>query len=187
MGGVCDEFWETHIHRSDFYTITMEGYPAGYFSVYEKTKLTQFFFDEYLNLAQAVFERVLAEYSIQTAFVATCDELYLSLCLDYHRNVDMQAYFFDGSHPRKIRLPEFVRACLISVSPEGLVEVKTESRDFFEEILKDGLLRKRTMLYRLNKGGETLGFGILVLGRLLTQYACIGMITLEPYRRWGVG
>lgn len=188
LSGVCDEFWETHILRSDFYTITIEGDPAGYFAVYEKTKLTQFFLsDEYLNLAQAVFERLLAEYSIQTAFVATCDELFLSLCMDCHKKIEMQAYFFDGSVPWDVRLPEFGRACLLPVSPEELTEVKAVSDDFFEEVSEDDLLRKRTMLYRLSKGSETLGFGILVPGILLTQYASIGMITLEPYRRRGVG
>ena len=188
LSGVCDDFWETHILHADFYSIIIEGYPAGYFAVYEKTKLTQFFLcDEYLNLAQVIFQRILAEYTIQTAFVATCDELFLSLCLDFHRNVDMQAYFFDGSHPRKVRLPEFGRPCISPIFVKELMEAKEVTGDFFDDVTEDDLLSERTMLYRLHENGETLGFGMVVPGILLTQYASVGMITLEAHRRRGVG
>lgn len=159
LNGVCDEFWEAHILGAD----------------------------EYLNLAQAIFQRILEEYSIQTAFVATCDELFLSLCLDFHKSVEMQAYFFDGSVPRPVTPPEFGKACLCPVSSGELSEVKKVSGDFFDEVSEDDLLQKRTILYRLSENGETLGFGIVVPGGLLTQYASIGMITLEAHRRRGVG
>jgi hypothetical protein len=188
LSGVCDDFWEDHILRADFYTIIMEGDPAGYFAVYEKTKLTQFFLsDEYWNQAQTVFQRILAEYSIQTAFVATCDELFLSLCLDFHKSVEMQAYFFDGSVSREVRPAEFGRDCLLPVSPGELADVKKATGDFFDDVAEDDLLCKRTMLYRLCENGETLGFGMVVPGKLLPQYASVGMITLEQYRRRGVG
>ena len=188
LSGVCDDFWEDHILRADFYTITIDGNSAGYFAVYEKTKLTQFFLpDEYLNFAQPVFQHILAEYSIQTAFVATCDELFLSLCLDFYRSVELQAYFFDGSVPHEVRPPEFSRSCIVPLSAEELSEVKKITGDFFDDVTEDDLLLKKTMLYRLRENGETLGFGIVVPGRLLLQYASVGMITLGPYRRRGVG
>ena len=188
LSGVCDDFWEDHIIGADLCVIIMDEHPIGYFAVYEETKLTQFFLSgEYHNLAQTVFQRVLAEYSIQTAFVATCDELFLSLCLDFHRSVKPQAYFFDGSFPHEVRPPEFERSCLLPVFPGELAEVKEASGDFFDHVTLDDLLCKRTMLYRLRENGETLGFGIVVPGKLLKQYASVGMITLAQYRRRGVG
>ena len=188
LGGVCDDFWEDHILGADLYLIKVDGHPAGYFAVYQQTKMTQFFLsEEYLSLAQPVFQQILAEYSIQTAFVATCDELFLSLCLDFHRSVEPQAYFFDGSVPHEVRPPEFGRSCLLPVSPGELAEVKEATDDFFDGVTQDDLLRKTTFLYRLCESERTLGFGIVVPGRLLPQYASVGMITLEPYRRRGVG
>lgn len=188
LSGVCDDFWENHILGADLYLIEMGGHTAGYFAVYQQTKLTQFFLsDKYLSLAQPVFKKILTEYSIQTAFVATCDELFLSLCLDFHRSVELQAYFFDGSVPHEVRPPEFGRSCLLPIFPGELAEVKKATGDFFDNVTQDDLLLKRTMLYRLNENGETLGYGIVVPGILLPQYASVGMITLEPYRRRGVG
>ena len=188
LGGVCDEFWEDHILRADFYMITIDGHSAGYFAIYQKTKLTQFFLlNQYGHLAQPFFQQILAGYSMKSAFVATCDELFLSLCLDFHRSIELQAYFFDGSVPNEVRPPEFARSCIVPVSAEELSEVKEITGDFFDDVAEDDLLCKRTMLYRLCENGETLGFGIVVPGKLLPQYASLGMITLEQYRRRGVG
>lgn len=188
LSGVCDDFWEDHILGADLFLIKIDGHALGCFAVYQQTKLTQFFVsDEYCNLAQPVFQQILVEYAIQTAFVATCDELFLSLCLDFHRNVELQAYFFDGSVPHEVRPPEFGRSCLLPISPGELAEVKGATGDFFDDVTEDDLLLRKTMLYRLHEYGKTLGFGIVVPGRLLPQYASDGMITLEPYRRRGVG
>lgn len=56
----------------------------------------------------------------------------------------MQAYFFDRSVPRKVRLPEFECSCIVPLSAKELNEVKKEvTGDFFDDATEDDLLCKK--------------------------------------------
>ena len=185
---MVDDFWEEHILDAQLYEIDGGAGPIGFFAIYGLEKITQFYLiDPCLNLAQPVFQRILREYKVKTAFVATCDELFLSLCLDFHRKVELQAYLFDGTAENEVQKPEFDRSCLSEVSARDLKTVKELTGDFFDFVTEEDLQTGKIELYRLCESGETLGFGIYRPNRLVTRYASVGMITLEPYRRRGVG
>jgi hypothetical protein len=188
LNGVSDDFWEGHILKAAFYEIRVGGSPVGYFAIYGNERITQFFIlDEYLYLAQPVFKKALHDYAVKTAFVSTSDQLFLSLCMDFHKRIEMQAYFFFDSQNSDVRKPEFDRICISSVSADELGEVKSLTGDFFDFVTEADMNLKQTMLYKLCDHGEVLGFGIIEPNRLLTAYWAVGMITLEPYRRKGVG
>lgn len=188
LSGVSDDFWEDHILKAAFYEINIGEKSIGYFSIYNSDKITQFFIlDDYIYLAQPIFKKVLENYSVKTAFVATSDQLFLSLCMDFHKQIEMQAYFFDGSCTNDVREPEFERACISSIHADELGTVKSLSGDFFDFVAEEDLMNKQTRLYKLCSKGVTLGFGIIEANRLLTVYWAVGMITLEPYRQRGVG
>ncbi|MDR3645050.1 MAG: hypothetical protein P4M02_08255 [Clostridia bacterium] len=188
LNGVSEDFWESHILESAFYQIIADEKAVGYFAIHAQNKITQFYMqDKYLCLAQPVFKKILDDYAIKTAFVATSDPLFLPLCLDFHKSVEMQAYFFDGSIQNSVREPEFNRKCIRPVEAGELEAVKILTGDFFDSLTENDLKSGQTMLYRLVSEGETLGFGITVPNRLLTGYWSVGMITLEPYRQKGVG
>ncbi len=188
LNGVSDDYWEEHIINAEFYEITINEKSIGYFSVYNKEKITQFYmFDEYLNHSQPIFKKVLEKYKINSAYVSTSDQLFLSLCLDFHSKVFMQAYFFDGTVNVGVRPAEYGRDCLFEVDPNEFDDVKTKTGDFFDFVSKSLLEQGVIKLYKLCEDGEDLGYGIIVPNKLLTQYWANGMITLEKYRGRGVG
>lgn len=188
LTGVVDDFWEEHIINAQFYAIVQNGIPIGCFAVYRTHKLTLFTIGtDRLHLAQPVMKRILDEFRIETAFVVTCDELFLSLCLDYHQKIEPQAYFFEGTTRAGVRMPEYGRECILPVSGAELEEVQLRTGDFFDFVTEADLNSGRTFLYKLETGGEILGYGILAPNRLKKEYWDCGMIALEAHRRKGVG
>lgn len=109
LTGVGDDFWEEHILNGVRYSILSNDVEIGYFTLFGNEKLTSFYMiNSCLKLAQPVFRQVLSEFRVKTAFVATCDELFLSLCMDRHKSLEMQAYFFEHSGA-SVRPPEWRR------------------------------------------------------------------------------
>ena len=93
LTGIGDDFWEEHILNGVHYSILSNDAEIGYFTLYGNEKMTSFYMPaSCLKHAQPVFRRVLSEFCVKTAFVATCDELFLSLCMDNHKSIEMQAY-----------------------------------------------------------------------------------------------
>jgi hypothetical protein len=188
LNGVTDDFWEHHILSADVYLVLLDHHSIGYFTIYNKEKITQFYIQEkHINLAQPIFKQLLEEYKIKTAFVATCDQLFLSLCLDYHSRIEKQAYFFDGTVTAEVKAPEYKRELFFGVKPEELEEVKEKTGDFFDFVTLKQLEAKDVMLYKLCDNDEVLGYGIAVPNKLQTQYWAVGMIVLEKNRCKGVG
>ncbi len=186
---VVDDYWEYHVRMSDFYGIEVHGSNVGYFAVFrEEQLLTQFYMKpEHWKLTQQVFQQILEDYGVEAAYVLTGDELFLSLCMDYHIRVEKQAYFFDGTIENEVRPPEYPRSCLFPVKPEEFDEVIERTGDFFQPISKAQVETGEYLLFKLCEGQELLGYGIIVPNVLLTKYWPCGMITLEKNRRKGIG
>jgi hypothetical protein len=119
--------------------------------------------------------------------VATCDQLFLSLCLDFHKKIEMQAYFFDGTVMGDVRPAEYGREFLLEVKPEELPEVKANTGDFFDFVSAAWMESGEIKLYQLRVHDEVLGYGIIVPNTMLTKYWANGMITLVKNRQKGVG
>ena len=185
--GVTEDFWEEHIIEAEFYQIISREQGIGYFAIYNNEKITQFYLqDQYLVMAQMIFKQILEEYDIKTAFVVTCDQLLLSLCLDFHKKIELQAYFFEGT-VIPTRKAEYAREALFEVKPEELETVKDKTGDFFESVTLEQLESGKAKLYKLCEKEEILGFGIIVPNVLRPQYYGAGMITLEGNKQKGVG
>jgi hypothetical protein len=188
LTSVVDDYWEEHVMKADFYQILLDQKAIGCFAIYHKEKITMFYLrPEYYKLAQPVFKQILEDYGIKTAYVTTGDQLFLSLCLDYHSKIELQAYYFDGTDRREVRPAEYPRSSLLQVEPSELEEVLERTGDFFQPISKVQLESKEILLYKLCDQGEVLGYGIIVPDKLATKYWACGMITLEEKRRNGVG
>ncbi len=184
LSGIYDDFLEDHILSSEIYSIYIDKQHSGYFGIFNKTMLTQFFVTKrFLKLAQKVFADILKSYEIKNAFVPTCDELFLSLCLDKHTKVNLQAYFFQESG-EKAALPEYPRECLKLATLEDIEEIKEVTGDFMDrqvERIKAG------QLYILREGSEFLGLGVIVDNRIMKNCKGTGMFTNEKHRQKGVG
>lgn len=179
-----DNFLEEHILHSTIYSILIDGIQSGYFGIYEKTMLTQFYIPTWaLKHAQAIFSDVLDKYEIQNAFVPTCDESMLSLCLDKHAKVNLQAYFFEFSHA-PVRSAEYPRESLTLATLDDLEEIIRITGDFID---KHEVRIEAQQLFILREGDAFLGLGVMEDNLIMKNCKAIGMFTNEKYRQLGVG
>jgi len=185
---VADDFWESHITGAAFYKIASDDNIIGYFAIHNAEKIVMFTVTpDYLNLARDIFKDVLIKFNIKTGFAVTGDQLMLSLCMENHKQIEMQAIFFDGTIPHNVREPEFDRSCIKEVNPQDIEKINAETDNFFSFVSAGSLIDKVIFMYQLVHNDEILGYGIIVPNSLLTQYWACGMITLEKNRRKGVG
>jgi hypothetical protein len=186
LTGITDGYFEHHVLHSEFHKIEVGGMDAGYFAVYRgegKRMLTQFYVrKEFVHISQPIFREILGKYEIGTAYAPTCDELFLSLCLDNRKEIEMQAYFFDSEPKRPVRDPEFGRSCLSAVLKSEYGEMNEKTNGFFA-----GPIPGESMIYKLSSGSEVLGYGQIIPCELREGFWDIGMIVLEPHHQKGAG
>lgn len=187
LSGLYDNFLESHILRSVFYSIFINHKKTGYFAIFQDKMLTQFFVDKYvLKYAQSIFKRILEEYSIEKAFVPTCDELLLSMSLDFHKKVNMQAYFFEENNAPlyEVKPPKYGRELLRQAFEKDMTQIEALSENFFDH-LPDSI--RSGQIHILEEAGEILGFGLMEDCDIFTEYKAIGMFTVAKHRQKGVG
>ncbi|HEY5585288.1 MAG TPA: GNAT family N-acetyltransferase [Ruminiclostridium sp.] len=179
-----DDFLEEHILDSEIYSIYINDAHLGYFGVYKNNMLTQFVMPiSEVRYAQTIFTDILKVFGIKNAFVPTCDELFLSLCLDNHKKINMQGYFFEDSG-KLVRSVEYCRELLYPATLKDLPEIISITGDFIdihEERIKKG------QLYVLRENGKFLGMGIIVDNVIMRNCKGTGMFTNEKHREKGVG
>lgn len=188
LTGVTDDFWEDHLLNAQLYEIQLDQKAAGHFALFDSQRITLFSLQEpFRHLAQPVFRQILAEEKVASAFVPTCDELFLALCLDVQQKVEIQAYFFDGAVPHPVRPAEYPRALLSEIAPSEIETVNKETDGFFDFATEASLKKGAQRIFRLAEDGEILGYGVLVPTQVRPGFGACGMITLPPHRRKGVG
>jgi GNAT superfamily N-acetyltransferase len=184
LSNIYDEYLEDHILNSEIYSIYVDEVHCGCFGIFNKTMLTQFYIErKHLKLAQKIFDDILEKYEIKNAYVPTCDELLLSLCMDKHVKVNLQAYFFQESGA-EVAPAKYPRECLKLATLEDLQEILDITGDFID---KHEERIKAQQLYILREGAEFLGLGIIVDNRIMKNCACTGMFTTEKHRQKGIG
>lgn len=191
LTGPVDDFWEDHVLRADVYAIRREAETVGFLCclMEDAPRMTAFWVDGTVSTADSerIFEKALADLHIARAFVATCDELFLSLCMTYQTKVEIQAYFFAEHNTQDARPAEFGADRMHRVTVDELPEVFALTGDFFENNLTAADIESgRIELYRVVENGETLGFGVMIPDRLMTDLIPCGEIVLEHHRRRGV-
>lgn len=182
LHGPYDDFLEDHILNSDFYLMSFDKKSMGYFAVKDQM-LTQFFVKkEFIYLSQGSFKSILEAFEIETAFIPTVDELFLSLGMDFHKKIECQAYNFIETD-RTVKAAAYPKTMLRLASLSEVEMIKSLSGDFFSEVYQ---MVSDRQIY-LFGDEEIYGFGVLVSGQIHTDYKGIGMYTVEKHRRKGVG
>jgi len=181
-----DSFLEDHIIASDFYKIVKDSVDIGYFSIFEKKLLTQFYVKfKYLKYAQEVFRDILDKFSIEEAYVCTADELFLSCICDVeNKEIKNQAYFFQDNKENPEPVKSYDGGVLRLAESEDIEIIKKISGDFFEDVPKQ-VEEKEIFIFA--EGEEVLGFGITEKGQVVQGYTSIGMFTSVVYRKKGIG
>jgi GNAT superfamily N-acetyltransferase len=178
-----DAFLEDHILTSTHYRILVAGETAGFASVHKEHLITQFALDEpYRYRSQAIFRQVRRLERVQSAFVSTCDELFLSHALDDYRQLARKAYFFTAARDAPGSTSD--RYTMRPAELGDVELVREESGDFFAPLEQHITAGEVFVTLR---GEEPVGFGILIKSVLYDDVASIGMYTIERLRRAGVG
>lgn len=181
---LVDTYWEDLILESQVYRIYQEKEWVGCFSFHEKEQaITSFFlFPLKILYAQTVFQNILTEFNIKTAYVVSNDELLLSLCLDFHREIRIQAYFFDDAQ-EAAEPPVFAKERLSLAKESDLADL--EAFHFFDNL---DLSDDSDIKYVLRReDGTLLGAGHIQTMLFAPQWGACGMVTAEKYRKRGVG
>lgn len=178
-----DSFLEEHILTSSHYRIEIAGQEAGIASIHAGKLITQFALHEaFRDRGQEVFTHVRRLEQVQSAFVPTCDEFFLSHALDDYRQLAKQAYFFAvSSTSPPARQGEYA---LRLATPGDADLVTREAGGFFTDIA--GHIARQELFLTLYRE-HLVGFGLLLKSALYDHVASIGMYTIERYRRTGVG
>lgn len=187
LSAIYDNFLEAHILQSDVYSIYIENNKIGYFAIYQKKLLTQFYVNKSaMKYAQSIFKQILEQYHIERAFVPTCDELLLSMSLDFHKKVNMQAYFFEeNKNPiYEIEPPKYGRNLLRQAIEKDIPSIEKLCEGFFDNT-KDSILLGQ--IYILEENDNILGFGLIEDCNIFKDYKATGMFTVNKHRQNGVG
>jgi len=179
-----DSFLEDHVRDSKHYVISGFGSRLGFASIHGEGLITQFSLEPACqHFGQAAFQALRKLESVRAAFVPTCDEFYLSHAIDDYRQLTKQAYFFVAlPKPRKVAEAEQCSLKLATAADEQII--RERSRDLFADVSER---IARGELFVTCRAGASVGFGVLVPSQFQRDVASIGMFTLEPFRRTGVG
>ena len=172
------------------YLMETDGCPAGFFALQDGwdggKMLTGFYLEKaYTPSAQDLFSRIMAEFNVTAALVASNDALFVALAFEKMNALGtsfvMQAYNFTFGLPA--RPAEFGPECLVPVQSS-----EYEKMNKLTDGQWDGCFDNPSFRYfALKKDGETLGYGSIfpVLGDETRMD--IGNFTLPQHRRKGVG
>ncbi len=181
---LVDTYWEDYILESDIYEVDFDDKMIGIFSIHvEENMLTSFYIsDDYVHLAQPIFKKILDELTPTCAYVVTNDELMLSLCMDNHFSVELQAYFFDDSNS-PVKDAEYGSETL-KLCCEADIEELTKA-DFFKPPYVGN---DENLIYVMrDKVGAFMGAGHIQRMELQREWGAIGMYVVPEFRQMGVG
>ena len=186
LASPIDSYLEDHILQSDIVVITTDqNEPAGYYGLFEGRLLTQFYLrPPFVKDGQSLFVDVLNRTKAESAFIPTCDELFLSHALDQEPTIAKQAYFFqDGSNTQSVgpiqTTADFRPALATDV--DAIYAMSGDFLDHLEDRIADD------QIFILTEADKLVGLGIIVPCQLLTDYSSIGMFIHQQHRRQGLG
>jgi GNAT superfamily N-acetyltransferase len=185
LSSPVDSFLEGHILGSKFYSLSIQDEPAGYFAILDNTLLTQFFIEKrHIRHSQSIFQDIAANFNIKETFVPTCDELFMSLCLDVCSSYEKQAYFFQDAGSCITEDSLYRNGVYRVAEREDIPDIRKWTGDFFDN-LELNVAQKDIFVWY--EGEVLIGAGIIEKGVILKDCASIGMITNENYRQKGIG
>ncbi len=180
-----DSFLEDHILKSSHYEILADNVQVGYFSIFEKNLLTQFYVDvNYRYLSQELFDKVKRYEQVYKAFVATGDEFFLTHVLDCLQKIELQAYFFKDT---KVEFSKdmILNDLSLKLATEVDIElIQEKSGDFFDDVV--GQVHNHQIFIGI-QNKDIVSFGIIEKSKLYHGVASIGMFTVAEKRNCGIG
>lgn len=185
LSSPIDSFLEQHILDSQLYLIETNDGAIGYFALYEPKRLTQFYLAKnFLRDGQAIFAAILDQFSVEFAFIPTCDELFLSYALDQETTIEKQAYFFQDNKDIDVSYKLYQGSYFRTAHGDDMAQIEEVCGDFFDNLA--ARIAKQE-IFVLTEAEALLGAGIIERERLLKGYTSIGMFTNPLFRQRGIG
>src|SRR5579862_898061 len=181
--GVIDSYFEDRIREAVHYRIEVDGEAAGFASVTGHNRLTQFSLrGARRRRGQEAYQAARRLENVDSAFVPTSDEFYLSHALDSFRELELQAYFFEWGGPAPVAPPDGFE--LRQAGRRDVALITKLSGGYFTDLasqIRDG------QIFLSLREGVPVGVGVRKAGEFSAGVASIGMFTFEPFRQTGVG
>lgn len=185
LSSPIDSFLEEHILASTFYKIQEGSLVVGYYAIHNNELLTQFYISRpYQMYSQKMFKQVLESNPVNSLFVPTCDELFMSLAIDKDLTINKQAYFFQDNQAGTVESHLSDDESFQLANLEDLQQIQQVCRDFldqYERWISTG------GLFTYYRGSILLGIGVFEKSKMIKGIASIGMFTNEAYRKQGIG
>jgi GNAT superfamily N-acetyltransferase len=180
-------YLELMVSSADVYEIILNKVQIGYFFLDEEGILLEYFIiQQQLHLAEEIFKKIIAEFSIHKAFCKSFDHMLLSCCAGLQIKTSVLGVLFREYNPilGDARLKEItVRPA--TLEDEGhVIEVNEEVFDYDHEVLE--YINKQQLLI-FEKEHTSIGFGIfsrVIEGRPDFD---IGMLVEKDFRSQGFG
>ncbi len=182
-----DSYWEKHVLDSNHYRIDRNGEAIGFLAIFDKHTITLFHVDtKHADRGQDLFAAIKRYEQVTNAFVPTGDEFFLSHAIDNYVRMEKQAYFsLYTDKPVKNNRRKYLT--LMPALTKADVALFDLTEDFFDGNEAEKILAgtEDLQVYLVYDDGVHVGFGVVEHGRILTDYASIGMFVFEQYRQKG--
>ena len=121
---------------------------------------------------------------MNSLFVPTCDELFISLAVDKDFTINKQAYFFQDNQADIIESNVSGDESFRPANLEDLQQIQQICGDFLDQYERRIASGELFTYYR---GAVLLGIGVVEKSKMFKGLASIGMLTNEAYRKQGIG
>ena len=178
-----DDFLEDFIVESQFYSTEIGSQKCGFFGINNKRLTILYIDDIHFSKGTRIFEKIKETYELKDAFIPTTDIAALSIVLEHHKEIKVQALHFSDT-ARSVRPAEFGKEYFRLAKMEDLNEIQGLAKDFldnYEDVIQT------QELYVLEKDNEILGIGVVVRNKIMENCISIGVLTKESKRKLGVG
>ncbi len=185
-----DGMWESFRDNATNWGIVKENEMIGYAAVDENHQLLQFYLlPKYLPKGAAIFKTFIDELKINTGIVGTNNPDYLSIALNFVKELKVPTYLFRNTFEVTIEEKEGLLKACQAEDIEKIVHFCQYSTGAPKEWLVGyiGELIKKGEIFSLENSGEIIGTCEVRKSTTAPAYADIGMIVSPDYRQKGYG
>ena len=185
-----DGMWESFRNSAINWGIVFDGEMIGYASVGEGNQLLQFYVSpKYLLNGELIFKEFIDEMKIKTGIVGTNNPSYLSMALNFVKELAVNTYLFRNTFEVNIDEKEGVIKACENKDIERIVNFCCYSMGAPKEWLAGyigGLIEKKE-IFSLEQAGEIIGTCEVRKSTTAPEFADIGMVVSPDFRRKGYG
>lgn len=186
-----DGMWESFVRQGFHHVIEVDNQDYGYVVVNGEQRMLQFYLLDGQD-PQTIFRQCIDELEIKGAFAATCEGLYLALCMDHQNSIEVNAMMYvalpisglqDPGFPasmgfRKIESADFETAVAFGV------DAIDANRQWLEGYYAERI--ERGELFCVWQEGQIIAAGECRTSSTQKPFADLGMVVARDHRGKGL-